>query len=165
MLTGSLGDVIKESAHIALGWVRSHTQQVGLLRIPAMGEIDIHIHFPEGAVGKDGPSAGVTLATVLASLLSGLMVRSDTAMTGEITLSGAVLPVGGVPAKVMAAHRRGIRRIILPARNHARDLHTVPDAIRNDLTFVPVRRIGEVLDAAIVGGFGAEATERKPSSL
>lgn len=101
-LTGSLGDVIKESAHIALGWLRSHAQQAGISDVE-FSKVDLHIHFPEGAVGKDGPSAGVTLTSALASLLTGRKCRADTAMTGEVTLSGAVLPVGGINSKVRSA--------------------------------------------------------------
>jgi ATP-dependent Lon protease len=110
-----------------------------------MDGIDVHVHFPEGAVGKDGPSAGVTLVTVLTSLLSDRLVRNDTAMTGEITLSGAVLPVGGVEHKVLAAHRMGIKRIVLPRLNFERDLLEVSDHVKADLEFIPVDVIGDVL--------------------
>lgn len=119
ILTGSLGDVIKESAQIALGWLRSNAVKLDSAVQTAVEAFfarkrDLHIHFPQGAVAKDGPSAGVTLVVVLFSLMSEQTVRRDTALTGEVTLSGAVLPVGGIVQKVLAAHRRGIRRVILP---------------------------------------------------
>ena len=116
-----------------------------------MDGTDLHIHFPEGAVGKDGPSAGVTLAAALTSLLTGRMCRSDTAMTGELTLTGTVLPVGGVTSKVLAAYRRGIRRIILPHLNFTRNVRDVPDNVRNEIEFVPVHNVAEVLDNALEG--------------
>lgn len=155
-LTGSLGDVIQESAHIALGWLRSHSAELGLSSPGSdnfMSKIDLHIHFPEGAVGKDGPSAGVTLTTALASLLTNRLVRNDTAMTGELTLSGTVLPVGGITAKVLAAYRQGIKRIILPQLNYLRNLNDVPKDVRDEIEFIPVTRVDTVLKNALVGGF------------
>ena len=112
-----LGDVMKESAQIALDWLRSHAEDYNLVCDPTGDESDIHIHFPAGAIEKDGPSAGVTIVTVLASLYSGKCVRSDTAMTGEVTLRGLVLPVGGIKEKVLAAHRAGMSHVILPKKN------------------------------------------------
>lgn len=135
ILTGQLGDVMKESAKLALNWVRTHINHwidhLGepLMRSDIMEGIDVHIHFPAGGVGKDGPSAGVTIVTALVSLFTGKMVSSDVAMTGEITLRGLVLPVGGIKSKVLAAHRAGIRRIILPKRNE-KDLKEIPTAIQ-----------------------------------
>ncbi|XP_043687852.1 lon protease homolog 2, peroxisomal [Telopea speciosissima] len=154
-LTGQLGDVIKESAQIALTWVRAKAADI---KLAAAGEInlfegrDIHIHFPAGAVPKDGPSAGVTLVSSLVSLFSQQRVRTDTAMTGEMTLRGLVLPVGGIKDKVLAAHRYGIKRVILPERN-LKDLVEVPSAVRNSLEIVLVKRVEDVLEQAFEGGF------------
>ena len=166
-LTGSLGDVIQESAHLALAWLRSNAALAGVRPTSSstnaniMDKIDVHIHFPEGAVGKDGPSAGITLVTVLASLLSDRLVRNDTAMTGEITLSGAVLPVGGVENKVLAAHRLGVRRIVLPRQNFERDLTELSPAVRDSITFVPVENIQAVLQNTLVDGLPQYATASK----
>ena len=147
-LTGSLGDVMKESAQTALSWVRSHAAILDIE--PGFFErSDLHVHVPAGAVPKDGPSAGVTIATSLASLLSGRPVRPDVAMTGEITLRGAVLPIGGVKEKVLAARRAGIRTVVLPKRNE-KDLLDVPAEARGDLEFVFVERIDEVLASALL---------------
>jgi ATP-dependent Lon protease len=146
-ITGQLGDVMKESAHAALSYVRSNAEALGV--DPAfLDERDIHIHVPAGAVPKDGPSAGVTIFTALTSLLSGRRVRSDTAMTGECTLRGRVLPVGGIKAKVLAAHRAGITRVIIPHRN-ARDLDEVPEEVRSQLEFILAEDMSEVLEAAL----------------
>ncbi|KAJ4953022.1 hypothetical protein NE237_029854 [Protea cynaroides] len=153
-LTGQLGDVIKESAQIALTWVRARAAD---LKLATAGEInllegrDIHIHFPAGAVPKDGPSAGVTLVTSLVSLFSQQRVRADTAMTGEMTLRGLVLPVGGIKDKILAAHRYGIKRVILPERN-LKDLVEVPSAVRKNLEIVLVKRVEDVLEQALEGG-------------
>jgi len=154
ILTGQLGDVMKESAKIALNWLRSHATDYGLALSPAsdiMENTDVHIHFPAGAVGKDGPSAGVTIVTSLVSLFTGKIVSPDTAMTGEMTLRGLVLPVGGIKSKVLAAHRAGIRRVILPKRN-IKDLQEVPTSVRNDMTFHLVTHVDEVLETAFDGG-------------
>ncbi|KAK3086517.1 hypothetical protein FSP39_019511 [Pinctada imbricata] len=160
-LTGQLGDVMKESAELALNWVRSHANKLGLGEgKDLLGKKDVHIHFPAGAVGKDGPSAGVTIATVLVSMFSRRCVRSDLAMTGEITLRGLVLPVGGIKEKLLAAHRAGIRRIIMPSRNE-KDLHEIPSNIRADLKIVTVSRLEEVMNAAFEDGF---PTLRNPGS-
>ncbi len=147
MMTGQLGDVMRESAKAARSYLRS---QLGRLELAAeeTAKIGVHIHVPAGAVPKDGPSAGITMTAALASLYSGSPVRSDTAMTGEITLSGLVLPVGGIKDKVLAAHRAGLRRVILPAENQ-KELSEVPDHVREDLQFVFAQRIEEVLAAAI----------------
>jgi ATP-dependent Lon protease len=145
-LTGQLGDVMRESATAARSWVTSRAADLGIDADALQG--GVHIHVPAGATPKDGPSAGVTMAAALASLYSGQAVRSDTALTGEITLSGLVLPVGGLKEKILAAHRAGIRRIVLPRQN-CQDLGELPDDVRNAMEFVPVDRLEEVLEAAI----------------
>uniref|UniRef100_A0A673YMP0 Lon protease homolog 2, peroxisomal n=1 Tax=Salmo trutta TaxID=8032 RepID=A0A673YMP0_SALTR len=155
-LTGQLGDVMKESAHLAMSWLRSNAKTYQLTNMvggsdPLEGT-DIHLHFPAGAVTKDGPSAGVTMVTVLASLFSGRLVRSDVAMTGEITLRGLVLPVGGIKDKVLAAHRAGVKRVIIPKRNE-KDLEEIPANVRVELDFVTASNLDEVLNAAFDGGF------------
>jgi ATP-dependent Lon protease len=146
-ITGKLGDVMKESARAALTYVRSHAADLGI-EPNALDSTDLHIHVPAGAVPKDGPSAGVTIFTALASLLTDRRVRSDTAMTGECTLRGRVLPVGGIKAKVLAAHRAGLRRVLLPMKNE-RDLDEVPDSVKQELEFVLVSDMSEVLKAAL----------------
>jgi ATP-dependent Lon protease len=146
-ITGSLGDVMKESAHAALTYVRSNAELLGI-NDAFLDDHDIHIHVPAGAVPKDGPSAGVTIFTALTSLLTGRRVRNNTAMTGECTLRGRVLPVGGIKAKVLAAHRAGITRVILPHRN-ARDLEEVPEEVRAQIEFILAEDMSEVLDAAL----------------
>lgn len=153
-LTGQLGDVMKESAHLAISWLRSNAKTYLLNDGSAdlLEGTDIHLHFPAGAVIKDGPSAGVTIVTCLASLLSGRLVRSDVAMTGEITLRGLVLPVGGIKDKVLAAHRANLKRIIIPKRNE-KDLEEIPANVRADLDFVLAGTLDEVLNAAFDGGF------------
>ncbi len=146
-LTGQLGDVMKESAQAALSYLRSKAEQLG---IPPnfLEKTDIHIHFPAGSIPKDGPSAGVTILTALVSLLTGIRVRSDVAMTGEVTLRGLVLPVGGIKEKVLAAHRAGIKRVIIPARCE-KDLIDVPEQARKELEFVFATQMDEVLAAAL----------------
>ncbi len=146
-LTGQLGDVMKESVQAALAWVRSHAAELG---IPAdfWERSDIHVHVPAGAIPKDGPSAGVTMATALVSLLTGRPVRAALAMTGEVSLSGRVLPVGGIKEKILAAHRAGVRSVILPRRNEKSLLEDVPASVRNAMTFHLVDSIPEVLRVA-----------------
>ena len=129
-LTGQLGDVMKESAQAALSYVRANADRFGIPR-NFLDESDIHIHVPAGAMPKDGPSAGVTMLTALVSLLTGIRVRHDVAMTGEITLRGRVLPIGGLKEKVLAAHRAGIKRVIVPERNRA-DLDEVPEEVKSE---------------------------------
>ena len=146
-LTGQLGDVMKESAQAALSFVRSKSRQLGIPE-DFLDKSDIHIHIPAGAMPKDGPSAGVTMFTALFSMLKGIRVRHDVAMTGEITLRGRVLPVGGIKEKVLAAHRAGIKRILLPERNKP-DLEEVPQEIRDTLEFIPVSKIEDVLQYAL----------------
>jgi ATP-dependent Lon protease len=146
-LTGQLGDVMKESAQAALSWIRSHSNELNI-DPTFFDNVDIHVHLPSGAIPKDGPSAGVTLCTALASLLTGRKVRSGIAMTGEITLRGNVLKVGGIKEKVLGAHRAGISTVILPDDN-VKDLEEVPDAIRTHMIFAPVERIDQVLQLAL----------------
>jgi ATP-dependent Lon protease len=146
-ITGQLGDVMKESAKAALSYVKSHAGDLGV-DVARLEDEDLHIHVPAGAVPKDGPSAGVTMFTALTSLLSGRKVRSDTAMTGECTLRGRVLPVGGIKSKVLAAHRAGITRVILPQKN-ARDLDEVPNEARDAMEFVFADDMSQVIAAAL----------------
>jgi len=146
-ITGQLGKVMEESVRIAYSYLRAHAEELGIDE-ERFENCDFHIHVPEGAVPKDGPSAGITMTTAIYSLLIGRPVRSDVAMTGEITLRGAVSPVGGIKMKVLAAHRAGLRTIILPKRNMD-DLDELPDDVRNDLSFVPVEHIDEVLAVAL----------------
>ncbi|MGZ4482541.1 MAG: S16 family serine protease, partial [Gaiellales bacterium] len=146
-LTGQLGDVMKESARIALSYVRGHTDELGI-DPGAFTDTGFHVHVPAGAIPKDGPSAGVTMVTALASLLSGRTVKSTVGMTGEVTLQGRVLPIGGVKQKVLAAHAAGLTDVILPERNRA-DLDDVPADVREAMSFHPVTSIDEVIDLAI----------------
>ena len=146
-LTGQLGDVMKESAQAARSYLWSHAAEFGI-DPEAIKSNGVHLHVPAGAIPKDGPSAGVTMASALASLYTGRKVRSDTAMTGEITLSGLVFPVGGIKEKVLAAHRAGIRRIILPAQNEA-DTEDIPEDLRKELEIIPATRVSDVLNAAL----------------
>src|SRR5690348_4280088 len=147
-LTGQLGDVMKESVQAALSWVRSHASVLGI--DPEFWErSDVHVHVPAGAIPKDGPSAGVTMATALVSLLTGRPVRSDLAMTGEVSLSGRVLPVGGIKEKVLAAHRAGLRTVVLPRRNEKNLLEDVPAVVRQSMTVHLADTIGDVLAVAL----------------
>lgn len=149
ILTGKLGDVMKESAQAAFSYIRSRSKELSI--DPAFHENnDIHIHVPEGATPKDGPSAGITIATALVSALTGKAVRRDVGMTGEITLRGRVLPIGGLKEKSLSAHRAGLTTIIMPKENE-KDLEDIPESIRNDLTFLPVSHLDEVLKTALVG--------------
>jgi ATP-dependent Lon protease len=151
IVTGQLGDVMRESAQAALSYVRGHAHRFA----PDLADDyflthDIHLHVPSGAIPKDGPSAGITMATALMSLVTGHPVRSDTAMTGEITLTGQVLPIGGLKEKSLAAQGLGIKRVIAPRRNEA-DLEEFPDVLCTDLEFVWVDRVDEVFEAALEG--------------
>jgi len=152
-LTGSLGDVMKESAQAALSYVRSHAAALGIAP-DFYDKSDIHVHIPAGGIPKDGPSGGVTIAASLASLLSGRPVRSDIAMTGEITLRGKVLPVGGIKEKVLAARRAGIKTIIMPRRNE-RDLEDIQPEVRKELEMIFVDTVDEVIRHALRDGDGA----------
>lgn len=148
VLTGKLGDVMKESAAIALDYVKAHARELGI-DPKFFDSHDIHIHIPEGAVPKDGPSAGVTLTTALVSALSDTPVHADLAMTGEVTLRGNVLPIGGLREKSLAAHRAGIKKILIPKQN-VRDLDDVPETVRESIKFVPVETMSQVLKEALV---------------
>ena len=147
-VTGSLGDVMKESAQLAVTWVRVHAEEYGI-DPERLKKCDLHIHAPEGAVPKDGPSAGVTLTTALVSCLSGLPVRGDVAMTGEITLHGNVLPIGGLREKSMAAYREGMKTVLIPKDNEP-DLYEVDDEVKKNLTFLPMQSLTQVLNAALL---------------
>ena len=142
-LTGQLGDVMKESAEIALSYIRSHAAELGIDPAAFTGR-RFHLHVPAGAVPKDGPSAGVTMTTALVSLLRDEPVKSVLGMTGEVTLQGRVLPIGGVKQKVLAAHRAGLTEVVLPARNGP-DLEDVPEGVRDQMTFHLAEEIGDVL--------------------
>jgi ATP-dependent Lon protease len=155
MLTGQLGDVMKESGQIALSYVRSHAREIGIDPSNLGGRF--HVHVPAGAVPKDGPSAGVTMVTAIASLLAGTPVKSTVGMTGEVTLQGRVLPIGGVKQKVLAAHRAGLKEVILPKRNEG-DLDDVPEQVRQEIAFHPVETVDEVLAIALEREPDTEAT-------
>ena len=156
-ITGQLGEVMQESAQAALSWVRSHAAELGLAA-EWFAANDVHIHVPAGAVPKDGPSAGVTMATTIVSLVRGIPVDDDVGMTGEITLTGQVLPIGGVREKVLAAERAGLKRVILPLEN-AHDLDDLPPETRKDLEFVLVDHVEEVFEDAFRGTAG----KRRPA--
>jgi ATP-dependent Lon protease len=147
VLTGQLGDVMKESARIALTYVRSHAAQLGIEHA-SFDDKEFHVHVPAGAIPKDGPSAGVTMVTALASLLTGRPVRHTIGMTGEVTLQGRVLPIGGLKQKVLAAHAAGLTDVILPAQNEP-DLDDVPKEVRDTMRFHPVSSVDQVLALAL----------------
>jgi ATP-dependent Lon protease len=147
VLTGQLGDVMRESARIALSYTRAHADELGV-EPGALTDRQIHLHVPAGAVPKDGPSAGVTMVTALASLASGRSVRPNVGMTGEVTLQGRVLPIGGLKQKVLAAHRAGLTDVIIPERNR-RDLDDVPAAVLEEVHIHPVLTVTEVLEVAL----------------
>ena len=146
-LTGQLGDVMKESAQIALSYVEAHADELGI-EPDEMKKARYHVHVPAGAIPKDGPSAGVAMLTALVSLLSGRKVKDTVGMTGEITLQGKVLPIGGVKQKVLAAHRAGLTEVILPRRNE-QDLDDVPEQVREDMTFHIADTAADVLGHAL----------------
>jgi ATP-dependent Lon protease len=147
VLTGQLGDVMKESAQIALSYVRGHAEELGIEE-SAFENREFHVHVPAGAIPKDGPSAGVTMVTALASLLSGRPVKHTVGMTGELTLQGRVLPIGGLKQKALAAHAAGLTDVILPERNRG-DLDEIPAEVRNEMSFHPVITVQEVFDRAL----------------
>ena len=147
LLTGQLGDVMKESARIALSYVRGHAEENGIEESAFEGR-EFHVHVPAGAIPKDGPSAGVAMVTALASLLSGRPVKHTVGMTGEVTLQGRVLPIGGLKQKALAAHAAGLTDVILPERNRG-DLDEIPKEVREQMTFHPVMTVQEVLDRAL----------------
>ena len=157
-VTGSLGDVMKESAQLAVTWVRVHAAEYGI-DPEKLKKCDLHVHAPEGAVPKDGPSAGVTLTTALVSCLSGIPVRGDVAMTGEITLHGNVLPIGGLREKSMAAYREGMKTVLIPKDNEP-DLYEVDDEVKKNLTFLPMQSLTQVLNAALLKPNAAKAPSR-----
>jgi ATP-dependent Lon protease len=166
-ITGQLGEVMQESAQAALSWVRSHTEQLG---VPAdwFAEHDVHVHVPAGAVPKDGPSAGVTMATAIASLVRGTPVAPDLGMTGELTLTGQVLAIGGLREKVLAAQRAGLKRVVLPRENEY-DLEDIPAETKRELEFILVDSIEQVLavafdESALVSGNGASAPVVYPAA-
>ena len=149
-LTGKLGDVMKESAQAALTYIRANADKYG---IPAekFTQNDLHVHVPEGATPKDGPSAGITMATAILSVFTGKKVRGDVAMTGEITLRGKVLPIGGLKEKSLAARRVGIKTVLIPNGN-ARDVEELPAVVKNEVTFIPVKQVDEVFSVVLEGG-------------
>ena len=147
VLTGQLGEVMKESARIALSYVRGHADALGL-GDDAFADREFHIHVPAGAIPKDGPSAGITMTTALVSLLTGRPVKHTVGMTGEVTLQGRVLPIGGLKQKVLAAHAAGLTDVVIPERNRA-DLDDVPEDVREQMSFHPVLSIDEVLELAL----------------
>ena len=159
-VTGSLGDVMKESAQLAVTWVRVHAEEYGF-DPERLKKCDLHIHAPEGAVPKDGPSAGVTLTTALVSCLSGVPVRGDVAMTGEITLHGNVLPIGGLREKSMAAYREGMKTVLIPKDNEP-DLYDVDEEVKKNLTFLPMQNLSQVLAAALLKPKAAKSTAGRP---
>jgi ATP-dependent Lon protease len=148
ILTGQLGDVMKESARAALTYATNNAAALGIPAERLNGASEAHIHVPAGAIPKDGPSAGLAIATALVSELSGRPVRGDVAMTGEITLRGRALPIGGLKEKVLGAHRAGIKHIIIPKQNQA-DIEDVPEEVRKELTFHPVETLADVLLIAL----------------
>ena len=147
VLTGQLGDVMKESARIALSYIRSHSEQLGI-DDESFDDRSFHVHVPAGAIPKDGPSAGITMTTAFASLLSGRPVKHTVGMTGEVTLQGRVLPIGGLKQKVLAAHAAGLTDVILPERNRG-DLDDVPEDVKAAMSFHPVMTLDEVLALAL----------------
>jgi ATP-dependent Lon protease len=146
-ITGQLGDVMKESVRAALAYLRSHADELGV-DPEFLEKHDLHVHVPAGAIPKDGPSAGITMFTALASLVTGRRVRSDVAMTGEVTLRGRVLPIGGLKSKLLAAHRAGFKRVIIPKLNE-RDLPEIPETVRGELEIIAAEEVREVIAAAL----------------
>ena len=147
IVTGQLGDVMRESSRIALSWVRSHADELGG-EPESLADKQVHVHVPAGAVPKDGPSAGVTMVTALSSLITGRAVHPHVGMTGEVTLQGRVLPIGGLKQKALAAHRAGLTDVIIPERNRG-DLDDVPEAVREAVRFHPVLTVDEALAIAL----------------
>jgi ATP-dependent Lon protease len=159
ILTGQLGDVMRESAQAAVSYIRAHAAELGI--DPAFNEkLDLHIHVPAAATPKDGPSAGITMATAIASALMGCAVRREVAMTGEITLRGHVLPIGGLKEKLLAAHRAGIKTVLIP-KDNVRDLELLPPHVRDEMEIVPVMRMDEVFARALVAPCGPVARKRR----
>jgi ATP-dependent Lon protease len=148
-LTGQLGDVMRESAQAAVSYARSRAAHLGI-DPDFNSKLDLHIHVPAAAIPKDGPSAGITMATAIVSVLTGRKVRRDLAMTGEITLRGKVLPIGGLKEKLLAAHRAGVTTVLIP-KDNARELELIPSHVREALEIIPVEHMNEVLARALVG--------------
>ena len=149
-LTGQLGDVMKESASAGLSYIRANAQKLGIPDDNKFYEDkDIHIHIPEGATPKDGPSAGISMATAMLSALTGIPISAKVAMTGEITLRGKVLPIGGLKSKTLAAYRAGIKKVLIPKENQ-KDLHEIPDKVKNKLEIICVSTLEDVLKHALV---------------
>jgi ATP-dependent Lon protease len=163
VLTGQLGDVMKESARAAFTYATNNAAKLGIAK-DRLGAIEAHIHVPAGAIPKDGPSAGIAIATALVSEMSDRPVRRDVAMTGEITLRGRVLPIGGLKEKVLGAHRAGIKVIVLPKENEA-DIEDIPEEVRSQLSFHAVETLEEVLKIALVPEKDAEASEEKKEAM
>jgi ATP-dependent Lon protease len=159
ILTGQLGDVMRESATAAVSYIRTRATQLGIPE-DFQDHTDLHIHVPAAATPKDGPSAGITMATALASVLTGCPVRRDIAMTGEITLRGRVLPIGGLKDKLLAAHRAGLSTVLIP-RDNLRDLQLLPERVRTELDIVPVKTMDEVLALALVEGCRPKKPRRR----
>ena len=163
-LTGKLGDVMKESAMAALTYIRAHADKYAISS-DKFSSYDLHVHVPDGATPKDGPSAGITIATAILSVFTGRMVRGDVAMTGEISLRGKVLPIGGLKEKSLAARRVGIATVIIPEGN-ARDVEDLPDVVKKDVRFLPVKSVDEVFEVVLEGGkrydnpFAEEPTQK-----
>jgi len=151
--------VMKESAHAALGLIKWRAKDFGLEE-DTLANTDVHVHFPQGGIPKDGPSAGITMATAMISRLTNIPIRKDVAMTGEITLTGRVLPIGGLKEKALAAMRHGIKTVIIPDKNK-KDLEDIPEEYRETLTFVPVKTIDEVLEVALTSKIKSTGTETK----
>ena len=162
-LTGKLGDVMKESALAALSFIRANADQYSIDK-ELFAKTDIHIHVPEGATPKDGPSAGITIATAILSVLTGRKVRGDVAMTGEITLRGRVLPIGGLKEKSLAARRLGIKTVVIPQGNE-REIAELPDVVKKDVCFVPVKSVSEVFDLVLEGGTAYNENAQKPAKI
>ena len=161
LLTGQLGDVMKESVRAALSYIRSRVEEFDI-EPDSFRTSDIHLHVPAGAIPKDGPSAGITMFIALLSLLTSVKVRPDVAMTGEITLRGNVLPVGGIKEKVLAAHRSGIRRVVLPARNK-KDLVDVSEDIQNELEFFFVEHVSDLPELVLEAAPAVPPTDSDPA--
>jgi ATP-dependent Lon protease len=147
ILTGQLGEVMRESARAGLSWIRTHAQELGIPR-ETFEKQTLHIHVPAGGIPKDGPSAGITMATAMVSAFTGIPVRKDLAMTGEITLRGRVLPIGGLKSKMLAAHLAGAKIVMFPRKNE-KDLRDIPEEIRKGLKLVPVESMHQVLETAL----------------
>ncbi|MBF8290045.1 MAG: lon, partial [Chloroflexi bacterium] len=162
ILTGQLGEVMRESARAGLSWIRTHADSLGIAR-ETFEKQTLHIHVPAGGIPKDGPSAGITMATAMVSAFTGIPVRRDLAMTGEITLRGRVLPIGGLKSKILAAHLSGAKMVILPKKNE-KDLRDIPDEIRKSIKLVLVDSMDQVLENALRRRPKPLATPAKPAS-